>query len=317
MPTRKRSRTIHNSNLGNNNRTQIIVAVITTTGVVLVALFAGLWGYLRNNNNVVSSSTPTPVIKTTGPTATSTPPALYTVDFAQGRQGWDGSSEWVYQDGLLQSDGSLPCCSGGSLGQIVIPAPYQVPTNDYTVEGVFRVTGLNPSQHINPNQPPYFGFYTRGAGLNYKGYEVVILGIPIGEPNAKATLGYTVLGVGQSGFDYHQEGEPGGYVLNEGWHTYDVTVQGTEITLQVDGNTQYTIFDPTYATGQVVGIEDYALKLQIGRFTVKSAPQTLLLKADRPVVLSFPGLLPNINLSPAFLEPQRRFRRTAYTIGGK
>jgi hypothetical protein len=186
---------IHRSQIRRNT-----VIVIVSTALILL-LSAGIFvipGYFQSHRQVNASPTGAPaktvpatsITHQTTSTARPASQALYMVDFTQGSQGWldnSPSSQWTYDDTskVLVGDGSMPCCSSLSqLATIVLNAPATFTTGNYTIEARIKVMGTNASNPYQPSQPPFFGLFFRGYGLNGNGYMAGIIGF---EPNDTST----------------------------------------------------------------------------------------------------------------------------------
>ncbi len=222
----------------------------------------------RNDKRTVLVPTPIPTLT---PTATSlSPSALYHIDFSQGGQGWitnSTSSQWTYNTAtkLLESNGSLSCCSPTTLKQVVVAAPYTLQKENFAVEARIRVTAIPyPYSHDYANgTQPFFGLYVRGTGLNQQGY---MIGLGYDTAGDKKTRSYLVALANNPA--YHDGGEYSG--LDHQWHTYRVEVQGASFSLFVDNKqiNSNPLVDDQFSVGTQVGIEDYDNALQVQTFSV-------------------------------------------------
>lgn len=216
------------------------------------------------------------------PTASPSSAMLYQADFSKGDQGWlksGHSSQWTFNDKnkVIESDGSLFCCSSTTIKNIVWVAPYTVAKSDYTVEAKIRVIGINRNHSYtesDKDQEPFFGLYIRGDGLNEEGYIAGINGFPVGEPNAGAYTSFLTFGPTIPGGKIFHGKEAGGkdYMLDETWHTYKLDVKGDTFMLSIDNIPVYSspMQDSYFPSGPNVGIEDYDFYLQIQNFTISS-----------------------------------------------
>lgn len=228
--------------------------------------------------NIQTPTLATTLTATTAPTPTATAPVLYQVDFSQGSQGWLDSShsqQWTYNatGKVLESDGSLPCCSLSTLVNIVLVAPYKPTVSDYVIEAQMKITGLNQNHSYNNDQPPFFGLYVRGDDVNGQGYMAGIgwiYGTPNGKATAKGPLSYLVaLGPNPQFYNSVDTGAET-YGLDTGWHTYRFEVTGNSFMLKIDNKPVYShpIHDNLFSSGPRVGLEDYNCLLQVKSFTV-------------------------------------------------
>ncbi len=211
-----------------------------------------------------------------------TPTILYQADFSKGDQGWltyAHSSQWSYNPNykVLESDGSLYCCSSSTISNIIVLAPYTLATNDYTIQAQIKVTGINKNHSYtesDKDQDPFFGLYVRGDTSKTEGYMAGINGLPLGEPNAQAYSSFLTFGPTVPDGKIFRGKEAGGkdFVLDNNWHTYQLTVKGDAFMLSIDNIPVYTspVQDSYFSSGPSVGLEDYDFYLQVQNFTVTS-----------------------------------------------
>lgn len=250
----------------------VIVSIFILSGILTPIAFAVGRASTPEPSPTANNPTTTPTVIGTSPTAspqptTPTPSFLYQADFSQGSQRWlDGnhSQQWTYNntDKVLESDGSLPCCTPTTeLENIVLNAPTTFTTANYTIEARMKAMGSNP---YDTSQPPFFGFFFRGYGLNGNGYMAGILG---SKPNAN-TGPFSFLLV-QEPNQLLTKDDEAGYDLDNQWHTYRLVAQGNTYTFFIDQHQLYTQSLPQYfSPGPKIGIEDYDYNLQIQSFTV-------------------------------------------------
>lgn len=242
----------------------VIVSILVLSGILTPISFALGRPSTPQTSSHVNNQTPTPTI-------TPTPSFLYQADFTQGSQEWLDSShsqQWTYNvtDKLLEADGSVKCCDTmGSLRSIVLNAPY-TPRGDYAVEARIKSTGLNSNNPYAAKQPPFFGIFLRGLGLNTQGYMAGIIAFTPNEPNSSSLSYLVVMGPTVPGMLINNLGE--NYNLDNQWHTYRIEARGNTFTFFIDHTQLYKqTVENYFAAGPQVGIEDYDYILQIQNFT--------------------------------------------------
>ncbi len=237
---------------------------------------------------IANHHTPTPTITqvtfTPSPSpspqpTTPTPTFLYQADFSQGNQGWLDNNhplQWSYNasDKALESDGSLPCCTPVStLANVVLAAPYMMHISDYAIEARIKITGLNQNHPYSNDQPPFFGLYARGDGVNGQGYMAGVGWIyttPNGQIGANGPLSY-LIGLGPNPAFYNSLNTGAEkYGLDTAWHIYRFEVRGNTFMLKIDNKPVYSriIEDNLFPNGLRVGLENYNCLLQVQSFTV-------------------------------------------------
>ncbi len=258
------------------------IAFIGAAGAIIAAVLGAIIGgifLLRSTTTPVpaptattpitaSTTLPKSITSTVTSTTQPTSSALYQADFSQGSQGWLNNSpspQWTYNDTdkVLQSDGSSPCCNPISeLENVVLDAPATIGRADYTIEARIKVIGNNP---YDTSQPPFFGFFFRGYGLNGNGYMAGIIG---SEPNHSNTGPLTFILVQEPGTLLTRD-DKAPYDLDNQWHTYWLMARGNTYTFFIDQNQMYSQSLPQYfPPGPRIGIEDYDYNLQIQSLTV-------------------------------------------------
>lgn len=163
------------------NVVPIIVALIAALSAITAALIARPSSSIVTLTPTVTNQTPTNTLTSpTVPPQPTTPLSsfLYQANFSQDNQGWlngNHSQQWTYNatDKVLESDGTMPCCTPTTeLEQVVLNAPTTFTRADYTIKARIKALGNNPYKQ---EQPPFFGIFFRGYGLNGTGY---MAGIP-------------------------------------------------------------------------------------------------------------------------------------------
>jgi hypothetical protein len=273
-------------------------SIIAIIGVLVIAVILTPVSFaVGRASTSTSESSPTATNQTPTPTITQvtftpspqpttpTPPFLYRADFSQGSQGWLDSNyppQWTYNasDKALESDGSLPCCTPVStLANVVLVAPYMPNVSDYAIEARIKITGLNQNHPYSNDQPPFFGLYARGDGVNGQGYMAGIGWIyatPNGKIGANGPFSYLIgLGPNPAFYSSPEKGAEK-YGLDTAWHTYRLEVKGNTFMLKIDNKPVYShiIQDSLFATGLRVGLENYNCLLQVQSITVYPIKQT-------------------------------------------
>jgi hypothetical protein len=177
------------------------------------------------------------------PVASATP--LYTENWSQGFDGWVGTSDWSVVNGMLHNDGTD---TTGNAPTII--APYQVTgRSDYAVEvrmqvlaggNCFDVTTLRASGPVNA----------------WQGYKEVIC----------SNYAQIIVGAITGGSSDHLaqvEFYPGAL-----WHLYRFEVQGTTLSLAIDGKVVLTVTDGRYTSGGQLGFKSSVTQLNISSFQV-------------------------------------------------
>lgn len=207
------------------------------------------------------STSPTPLTAT--PTATTSPTPtpiaapsspgtlVYKADWSGGMDGWSGGTEWKTAQNMLLSDGSN-CCGGA---ESIVVAPINL-SNIANYEIKARIQFIRADNLCSGYS---FGLMLR-MDNSLNGYE----------GSGNLANGACDLAQGQAALhvDNYTELGHASFVPGTGWHTYDVTVQGDQITLSIDGNQILTATDNTYIGGGKVGIEDFNVQMNISDFEV-------------------------------------------------
>ena len=201
--------------------------------IVLIAVVFGLIAWVRNVTSNGSGN------------------ILYSADWSGGMDGWSVGNQWSVNNGMLSSDGS-GCCGGP---ESIITAPYQLNNvSNYIVEA--RVQFLGFDQVCNGYS---FGVNARMIPES-NGYEGGInLGHGLCDPSqASATLhvdNYTQLATTP-------------FVPGTGWHTYDLEVNGDQLTLSIDGTQMVQATSDVHSEGGVAGIEDFNVQMNVSSFKI-------------------------------------------------
>lgn len=190
------------------------------------------------------TSTPTSTVTPT-PTFANTPipsnTLLYTSDWSNGFDGWNGDSEWKVSNGMLLSDGN-----SGNGNNGLINCPYQVPVGDYAIEA--QIQTITASNYYNSGT----FIFLRGDGSG-GGYYI---GIGNGSAVIENTNNNTI--------------NSKSYNLDTNWHTYRVEARSNGLALYMDGHLYVSAEDNNYITGGQIGLNTPYVQTNVRSFKVYS-----------------------------------------------
>lgn len=176
---------------------------------------------------------------------------LYSADWSGGLDGWPVGGQWSVNNGMLTSDGT-GCCGGP---ESIITAPYQLNNvSNYIVEAQVQFLGFDQvcngySFGVNARMIPESNGYEGGVNLGHG----------LCDPSqASATLhvdNYTQLATTP-------------FVPGTDWHTYELEVNGNQLTLTVDGSEMLQATSDVHSDGGVAGIEDFNVQLNVRSFEI-------------------------------------------------
>jgi hypothetical protein len=177
---------------------------------------------------------------------------LYTADWSNGLSGWTGGgSQWSANNGMLSSDGT-GCCGGP---ESIITAPYQLNgIANYIVEAQVQFLGFDQvcngySFGVDARMIPGTNGYEGGTNLAHGACD---------PSQADASLhvdNYTLLAITP-------------FVPGTSWHTYDLEVNGNQLTLLIDGNEMLQATNDVHTTGGLAGIEDFNVQMNVSSFKI-------------------------------------------------
>ncbi len=216
---------------------EVVTATPTATSVV--------------TDTPTAETTPGATAQPTGTAGTTSPGTLlYKADWSNGPNGWGGSQDWKFLNGVLINDGTGNIDCGHSLSPTIAP-PFQPQTADYAVEVKVQFIRDGGNYHN------CFGIPARAQVVNgsWTGYEVMVYpgAANIRDPNTNNPLASTNF-------------SPGTDV-----HTYRFEVKGTSLKVFVDGGLLVSITDAKYIfTAGQVGLWDAGIYMNVLGFAVYS-----------------------------------------------
>lgn len=176
---------------------------------------------------------------------------LYTADWSSGFNGWTGGNQWSVNNGMLSSDGT-GCCGGP---ESIITAPYQLnAVSNYIVEARVQFLGFvqvcnGYSFGVNARMIPGSNGYEGGTNLGHA----------LCDPSqASATLHV----------DNYTQLASIPFVPGTSWHTYDLEVNGNQLTLSIDGSEILQATSDVHSEGGLAGIEDFNVQMNVSSFKI-------------------------------------------------
>lgn len=197
------------------------------------------------------SPTPTPSPSPTpSPTPCPKPCVVYQVNWSNGANGWSGSADWKFFNGMLINDGTDNLCQGFSIEYApTLYPPFQPQTANYAIEVEVQIVRQT---HNNCSDNGFFGVGGRLSSSNggWTGYQMVV-----GQGSENIT-------------DYNTRLTSGSLDPGNSWHTYRFELTGTNLKLKIDGALVIEASDAKYLDPGQLGIWSSALYLNIRSYKV-------------------------------------------------
>jgi len=179
---------------------------------------------------------------------------LYQADWSHGLSGWHGSQAWKAMQGQLQTD---------SNATVSITAPYKPTVTNYAIEIRIQVVRL-----LQKNGGNFSIFAEPAPGKD--GYKAGVSALkgsgphsPFSNPQAQATID-PMSSMEQGTF------MPVDYDPHSDWHTYSVEVQGSQVSLLVDGTSvsNANSIKSAFLSNGPIGLSSAMVVLRVSNFRI-------------------------------------------------